>query len=333
MKLFITLLLPGMAYAGLFSDDARDYAQKLAKIGDRIVKAESRSEPIDWSCEIDGTDYCEKETLKHYDLKRKEVEVKGSDLRKHLDELKAIKEKETVCMASYETAKSEEEIQNLVTCLKEIKYEYSMPKDIHYFYMDPKKILNSNNRDLLVSSLETKLFAIKNDKKQEDINGKDEVENEVVADKDFKKHQQKIKEAEKKYGKYPPVPSSQSLLSSKHAGKRFRILIQSDDTHNARATGKTYQFTYINLADTGFSHSGYGNYLLTCESGNCLSTGAYWDEEVYTANDAVGTFKKRDVLKIKNFNAVVESTGKSMEAVNGLGQKLVLPVLRIIETY
>lgn len=335
--LLISSLIPALCFAGLFSESASDYDRKLAKIGERILKAETKGEAINWSCEVDGTDFCQKEKLKHYNLAKKEIEVTGSDLKKHLEELKLAKNKEVECMGkdnlNYNNAKTEDEIKKLVTCLKEIKYEYTMPRTVHYFYLDPKKILNPNGRDIAISDLEGKLSLLANAKIQEDINGKPEVENEVVTEKDFQKHQQQIKETEKKYAKYPPIPSSKELLSGKHTGKRFRILIQTDDTQNSEAKGRNYQFTYFNLKDTGFSHSGYGHYLLICNSGNCLSRGAYWEQETYTANDSAGTFKTHDVLRIRNFDAIVETTGKKMEGVNGLGQKIVLPVLRIIEVY
>lgn len=335
--LLIISLIPTLSFAGLFSESASDYDKKLAKIGERILRAETKGEAIDWSCEIDGTDFCQKEKLKHYNRSKDEVDISGSDLKKHLEELKQAKTKEVECMGkdnlNYNNAKSEDEIKKLIACLKEIKYEYTMPRTIHYFYLDPKKILNPNGRDIVISDLEGRLFLLAKEKQQEDINGKTEVENEVVTEKDFKKHQQQIKETERKYAKYPPIPSSVNLLSGKHTGKRFRVLIQTDDTQNSEAKGKAYQFTYFNLKDTGFSHSGYGHYLLMCNSGNCLSRGAYWEQEVYTANDSVGTFKTHDVLRIRNFDAIVESTGKKLEGVNGLGQKIVLPVLHIIEVY
>ncbi|HXH75374.1 MAG TPA: hypothetical protein VNJ08_10445 [Bacteriovoracaceae bacterium] len=330
--LWLITLIPSLSLAGLFSDDAQDIAPKLSKIASRILKAETKGEPINWSCEVDGTDICKKEVVKHYNLSRKEVEVPGSDLRKHLDELKGIKEKETSCLVNYEMAATKDEIQKLVSCLKDIKYEFSMPKDIRYFYLDPQRIFSSQNRDALVASLEDKVLAIEKRTQKDEISEKVEVENQPVSVAEFEKQQQLRKDAEKKYEKYPPVPSSQSLLSAK-AGKRYRIFIQSDDTNNAKDNGKSFQFTYFILRDTGFIHSGYGHYALTCNSGNCLSTGAYWEEEVYKANDGVGTFKKQMVLRIKTFDAIVETTGKKMEGVNGLGQKMVFPVLRIIETY
>ncbi|MDC1174202.1 hypothetical protein OAT67_02330 [Bacteriovoracaceae bacterium] len=174
---------------------------------------------------------------------------------------------------------------------------------------------------------------------REDPNGglpylpKSQVESSPVSQKQFKKKQAEIRKKQKKYSKHTPVAGSVTLISNPATkGKKYRIMIEAEKVNNASAFNGGYTFTYMNHEDTGFRHSGKGHYLLSCKSKKCFNA-AYWDTETYTANDARGTFKKRDVLKINNTEAIVQFTGKTVSGVNGLGQKIVLPVLNMLEIY
>lgn len=162
---------------------------------------------------------------------------------------------------------------------------------------------------------------------------KSQVESSPVSQKQFKKQQAVIRKREKKYNKYPPVPGSVSLISNTSTkGRKYRVMLEAEKINNPSAFKGGYTFTYMNYEDTGFRHSGKGHYLLSCKSKKCFNA-AYWDTENYTANDAKGTFMKRDVLKIHNTEAIIQFTGKTVSGVNGLGQKIVLPVLNMIEIY
>lgn len=162
---------------------------------------------------------------------------------------------------------------------------------------------------------------------------KSQTESSPVSQKQFKKHQAAIRKKQKKYNKYPPVPGSVSLISNTSTkGKKYRVMIEAEKIQNVSSFTGGYTFTFLNFEDTGFRHSGKGHYLLSCKSKKCFNA-AYWDTETYTANDAKGTFKQRDVLKIHNTEAIIQYSGKTVSGVNGLGQKIVLPVLNMIEIY
>jgi len=332
--ILIMILVTSNTYAGLFSESARDYSKNLGKIGDRIVTAVKKGKPVNWSCEVDEVNYCEKDTLKVYDIHKKEVEVKGRDLKAYLDSLKLIEEKERKCLgkdnSKYTSAKSEQDFWKIAKCLKSVKYRFKKPNHINFFGFDPRKIFNSKNRDMIVTQLEGKAHNLKQAK---EYKRKKQLESNVVTNKQFREHQKKVKSREKKYLKYGVIPASTSLISdSSNRNKSFRILIEASKAHNITAFNGGYSFSYMNLENTGFRHSGKGQYFLTCKSKKCFDV-ARWETETYKANDAKGTFMKRDILRIKNFDAIVSYTGKNVDGVNGLGQRIVLPVLSIQETY
>lgn len=159
-----------------------------------------------------------------------------------------------------------------------------------------------------------------------------EAENEVVTDKDFKKVQKERKEKAKRYAHYKPIPASASLLKgTAKAGDKFRMHIDGPKISNAKPDGKSFTFAYYDN-EPAFQHSGYGFYAIKCDVISCLKEG-YFEEETYVANDAKGTFKTHEVLKVNGFEAVVEYTGAAQEAINSSGQKHVLPVLKVVEAY
>lgn len=159
-------------------------------------------------------------------------------------------------------------------------------------------------------------------------NTEGEAENEVVTDKEFKKVQKERREAEKKYLIYPAVPSA-NLISPEMKGKKFRMMVDADGAKKVYDLKMKLDIVY-NISERDFKHSGNGTYLLKCEIKSCLQQ-ARFDSEVGTK--ANGDFIEEEVVKMGSFNAVVEVTGERDESVTPSGKKIVMPVLKIVETY
>ncbi|MEC7276480.1 MAG: hypothetical protein VXY34_10040 [Bdellovibrionota bacterium] len=311
MKLIVFLLFSFHVDAGLFSESAKDYSKDLAKIGDRITRGIKKGTKVNWSCSVNGVNYCEKEKLFVYDTRTKEVEVSGKTLKTFLADLRKVVDSENKCLGKgnekYHNAKTEKDLIKLSMCLKGIEYKVRSPPFIKPFGIDYRNLVSPKNRDILVTQLEGKA----NNLKLERL-AKEKSEKEIITNKKFNK----IQKRRKSKFKGPYLLASHEYVSNpkRFMGRKYKILVIGDRIINLKGNKSSCAFNYLKVVNEGFNKkTGKGNY--------------YFESLKGIACSRAFNIKGQDVSSV---TLVVQFDGIS-KGVNGLGQAMVIPVFKIVE--